>query len=579
MNIFTFRWHYRAIQVLCGIVILSTLSTQNIFADDIPTSIDYTMYKLATEMNDSAAQYFIGKKYYLGTEITGDKKEAAKWFRLASKKEYTKAQYMLGKMLMYGEGISKNYKQARELLSKAAKKHHTEAQYELANMFFNGYGGAKDSKSAITWYKRAAEDRHARAQLQLGKILYSGLGVTPNRSAGTKWLKLAQENGVTEARNVLENSGETDSETTEIAKAPPKAKPKEPEQPKELTLAENGNVDAQYTLGIRYLKGDGSRKNPQKAVKWIRKAAEQDHAGAQYQLGIMYRDGIGVPKSENEAVKWLRLASSWGINKAQRDLDSLLRKQLLASEDEFTANPELSNPDSQFALGMMYVDGKGVAKDPSTAVQWFLKAANQDHHEAQYRLGKMYIDGEGVKSSKKEAKLWLAKAADGGLTKASKALEKILKSEEERILKKEVQALQSSILFPYLEDAKKGDVDAKYQVGILYVEGKHVPKDVNEGIRWLQDAAKSDHAMAQLKLGEIYLNGLPQVDKDYVIAVNWLQKAADTGNPDAQYNLGNMYKKGLGVDKSNAKAVKWFRLAAKQGHVKARKQLGGCKIC
>lgn len=338
-------------------------------------------------------------------------------------------------------------------------------------------------------------------------------------------------------------------------------------------------MDSQFSLGVRYLKGDEVKKNPKKAVKWVRKAAEQDHAGAQYQLGVMYRDGVGVQKSESEAIKWLRLASSWGIAKAQRDLDALLRKQLLASEDEFTANPELSNPDSQYTLGVMYVDGKGVEKDPSTALQWFLKAARQNHIEAQFRVGEMYKNGIGVKPDPREAKVWLAKAADGGLSKASRVLKDIIDAEDKRILSREVETLRNSPIYPHLLSARKGNTDAKYQVGVMYIDGEDAPKDVIEGMRWLQSAAINDHTLAQLKLGEIYLNGGEKIEKDYQVALKWLKKAAEKGQPDAQFYLGDIYRKGLGVDKSNARAVKWFRLAAKQGHPKARKQLGGCKIC
>ena len=251
----------------------------------------------------------------------------------------------------------------------------------------------------------------------------------------------------------------------------------------------------------------------------------------------------------------------------------------MASEDEFTANPELSNPDSQFTLGLMYVDGKGVEKDPSTAVQWFLKAARQNHAEAQYRLGEMYKDGVGVKTNTKQAKLWLAKAADSGLTKASRVLQEILRNEEQRILNREVETLKNSPIYSYLLSAKKGDIQAKYQVGLMYMEGKDTSRDIAEGIRWLQSAAVGDHTLAQLKLGEAYLYGGEKVERDYLAAIKWLQKAAEKGEADAQYHLGHIYRKGLGVKKSNAKAVKWFRLAAKQGHPKASKQLGGCRIC
>ncbi|WP_455366804.1 SEL1-like repeat protein, partial [Kaarinaea lacus] len=321
------------------------------------------------------------------------------------------------------------------------------------------------------------------------------------------------------------------------------------------------------------------KKNPLKAVEWIRKAAEQDHAGAQYQLGIMYRDGMGVSNSESEAIKWLRLASSWGISKAQRDLDALLRKQLLASEDAFSGNPELSDPESQFALGLMYVDGKGVDKDAATAAQWFLKAARQEHLEAQFRLGEMYKDGIGVETDTKEAKLWLSKAAGKGLEKASKALQDILRAEEQSILARELQSLKNSPIYPYLLSANQGDASAKYKVGIMYVEGQDAPQDTREGIRWLQSAANNDHTLAQLELGKIYLQGAPAIEKDYLTAMRWLEKAAQNGDANAQYHLGNMYRKGLGTSRSNAEAIKWFRLAAKQGHKEARKILGGCKVC
>lgn len=568
----------RLLKAVLGIYLV--LPVCSALATEIPNSIDYTMYKLATEMNDTSAQYFIGRKFYLGTKVTENKTEAAKWFDMAAVKGHKKAQYMLGKMYMYGDGVTKNVAKAQELLTKSANRNHTEAQYELGNFHYFGYNGSKDIKQAIKWYKEAAKERHAKAQFQLGKIYYGGIRVKKNKKAGTKWLELAYENGMDEAREYLSSGGNSkpkkSKKSTKIAKAPKKLSTR---IKREIAQAEKGNVDAQYTLGVRYLKGDKLKKNPKKAVKWVRKAAEQDHAGAQYQLGVMYRDGVGVPKSESEAIKWLRLATSWGIAKAQRDLDSLLRKQLLASEDEFTANPELSNPDAQYTLGVMYIDGKGVEKDPSTAAQWFLKAARQNHTEAQLRLGEMYRDGKGVKADRKEAKIWLAKAADAGLNKASKILKDILAAEDQRILGKEVETLRNSPIYPYLLSARKGDTQAKYQVGLMYIDGEDAPKDVTEGVRWLQSAAIGDHALAQLKLGEIYLNGVERIEKDYMIAHKWLKKAAVSGEPDAQYHLGNIYRKGLGVKKSNAEAVKWFRLAAKQGHGKARKQLGGCRIC
>ena len=41
------------------------------------------------------------------------------------------------------------------------------------------------------------------------------------------------------------------------------------------------------------------------------------------------------------------------------------------------------NPESQYNLGLRYLDGQGVAKDDKKAVELFMKAAEQDFAKAQ----------------------------------------------------------------------------------------------------------------------------------------------------------------------------------------------------
>jgi TPR repeat protein len=49
--------------------------------------------------------------------------------------------------------------------------------------------------------------------------------------------------------------------------------------------------------------------------------------------------------------------------------------------------------------------------------------------------------------------------------------------------------------------------------------------------------------------------GVPQ---DYAEAVRWYRKAADQGYAKAQYNLGNMYWYGRGVPQDSAQAERWY---------------------
>lgn len=42
--------------------------------------------------------------------------------------------------------------------------------------------------------------------------------------------------------------------------------------------------------------------------------------------------------------------------------------------------------DAQFRLGLMYAEGRGVAKDDAEAVRWYQLAAAQGHAGAQFNL-------------------------------------------------------------------------------------------------------------------------------------------------------------------------------------------------
>jgi len=76
-----------------------------------------------------------------------------------------------------------------------------------------------------------------------------------------------------------------------------------------LPLAEQGDAQAQYNLGVMYDKGRGVPQDYKEAVKWYRLAAEQGVREAQYNLGNKYSKGQGVPQDYKEAVKWYRLAA------------------------------------------------------------------------------------------------------------------------------------------------------------------------------------------------------------------------------------------------------------------------------
>jgi len=76
--------------------------------------------------------------------------------------------------------------------------------------------------------------------------------------------------------------------------------------------------------------------------------------------------------------------------------------------------------------------------------------------------------------------------------------------------------------------AKRGEVSAQFNLGLMYLKGNGVGQDYKEGRKWLLKAARQGYARAQLGMGMIYLKGLG-VQLDYVQAYMWIKLAEKQG--------------------------------------------------
>ncbi|HEA3202726.1 TPA: sel1 repeat family protein, partial [Aeromonas veronii] len=107
--------------------------------------------------------------------------------------------------------------------------------------------------------------------------------------------------------------------------------------------------------------------------------------------------------------------------------------------------------------------------------------------------------------------------------------------------------------------ARLGNTLASYRLGLMCQE-QHQGKLVSECLDWFEQAAKQDHAEAQLSLARWY-SQQPGADAD---AIKWLERSAELGNRDAQYLLGERYAQGKGVVKRPDLAQRWNDKAAAQ---------------
>ena len=84
-------------------------------------------------------------------------------------------------------------------------------------------------------------------------------------------------------------------------------------------LAENGNIQAQFNLGVMHRQGQGLPQDDKEAVKWWSKAAEQGHVEAQDNLGLRYARGQGVAQDWVQADKWFSIAAAAGNETAMKN--------------------------------------------------------------------------------------------------------------------------------------------------------------------------------------------------------------------------------------------------------------------
>ena len=255
----------------------------------------------------------------------------------------------------------------------------------------------KYTEEHILFLQARAEAGNPEAQSELGYCYANALGVSRNYSEAVKWYTLAAKQGNVDA---ITNLGICYANGMGCAKNPAMA------AQLYLLAATAGRSSAAYYMYLCYAKGFGVDKDLSKAafwlyramqgmygskltdaIKWLHSAAEQGVAGAQCYLGLCYMHGFPGVESGNsaEAEKWLLRAAEQGYGEAQCRLGMrfLNRDNDKAIFWIHKAAYENGHPEAQYRLGLLYLypeEYSGIAKkDPSKAVAWLRKAAEQGH--------------------------------------------------------------------------------------------------------------------------------------------------------------------------------------------------------
>ena len=609
--------------------------------------------KTTAAQGNAYAQERLAHMYFHGQGIERDLELAFFWYHKAAEQGDADAQNNLAWMYKDGEVIEKNLQEAFSRYKteqgfdlaqhlaffwyhKAAEQGDHLAQYNLAGMYQNGQGVERNLQKAFDWYHKAAEQGNASAQFRLAQIETAIHSIEHQKNseeaikqASEKAIKQASEKAIKQYQKAAEQglaaaqnnlawmyqNGKGIEKNRQEAFSRYKT-----EQKLDLAqylaffwyhkAAEQGYTLAQYNLAWMYQNGEGIEKNPEKAIDWYRKAAEQREKGhayeqgytlAQFQLAGIYKNLANMYKDmykneeslkeeslkkakENfgEAIKWYRKAAEQGHVEAQFQLAGIY-KNLANMYKDMYKNEESLKEESL----------KKAKENFGEAIKWYRKAAEQGHVEAQFQLAWMYLHGEGVeKPDFKLVFFWYHKAAEQGYADAqyNLALMYVLGEGVEQNLQEAfsrykteqgIDLAQHLVFFWYHRAAEQGLVEAQYNLAGMYKNGQGVERNLQKAFDWYHKAAEQKHAKAQYQynLALMYKNG-EGVEPNSEEALKWYRRAAEKGHAEAQFQLANMltdmYKNREGGEQSLEslkEAREWYHKAAEQRHAEAQFRL------
>ena len=289
-------------------------------------------------------------------------------------------------------------------------------------------------------------------------------------------------------------------------------------------------------------------------------------------------------------------------------MECVKQKDFAGAAEKFRAAAEPGFPPAQYNLGICFLNGNGVDKDPVQAVKWFALSAEKGYASAMVALASAYTQGTGgLPQSYTKAAEWLYKASAQGNAKAKEVLEKFRASglaapditeEEHGKLVERVKNHDVEALFLEALCARDGMGRAKseyeYYRGILLCEhNKYEPsyrlfreldakKLLEYGHRtggrlktlFYNEAIKRGEPEAWRHLGTVFHMGEePDISPDLDKAVRCYESGYEKGDIECAEALGELYMEDNAKTDID-KAVAWLKRGAEKGSEGAMIDLG-----
>lgn len=432
------------------------------------------------DLNISKSCGNLGNLYYNGEGVKKDFAEAFKFYQKACSLDYEIGCYNVAYSYENGQGVEQNLAMALEFYEKACDLKEADGCFSVAWIYDKGEKVEQNSSKALNFYQKACDLDNKVGCYNVGVIYNNGKGVSQNFAKALQFYQkscdLSYANGCHNA-GVYYEIGQGVSQDYALAKEHygkacrlDRKDSCDKEKIMNLTLmCESNNGEACNDLVVRYVKGDGVKKNLSKAFEYAKKACNLNSIdGCEWYMSMIEQSGnkewiatLIPPVREKicELKKDGAYCAKLGVDYQKSGNDS---KALQMWDKACEFNEALAC----LTMGDLHRVGAKVKQNYTLARKYYEKACEMNNGKACYNLALLYVDNKGVETSflstesYEKVKMYATKACDLGVQESCQLVK----------AGKVGEAIESALIKGFDEGLEKGLEEGAKQLFKLLLE-------------------------------------------------------------------------------------------------------------
>ncbi|WND01791.1 hypothetical protein QGN29_09525 [Temperatibacter marinus] len=289
--------------------------------------------------------------------------------------------------------------------------------------------------------------------------------------------------------------------------------------------------------------------------EWYEVAAQLGHLEAQKHLAKFYEkdmlsfqnfsqasmagywNGVLADRGLGDEYEWNFTKLTLSAHKTNEDQ---LRKAIILGTAFGSTDGHKYQEEAGLALASFYLSDKTTLKSTPKAIGWLEELADKGFASAMTNLGQLYLRGVHIPRNKTKAKMWYTRASDAGESPDLfyyLAVE-MLESDDgaERKTYDIPQDIQEGLYWLH-KSVELGSASGFKKLGVYYVHGTHIRKNIEKGIAYLQKAKQLGYSYRIYYAEEGY-----QYDPFYSKRLKEKAKPADLSLALRLYSLGAYYE-------------------------------------